>query len=87
MHWNVIDSDASSQHLTRFRHPDFLEKVSLSHRNNHLLEKEDVIERENNYLLTSQDGAITLWHTDFSGTSVAYFLLKGNVRIVFKIEQ
>ena len=29
------------------------------------------------YLLVSQDGAVTLWHTDFTGTTVFYAVLKG----------
>jgi hypothetical protein len=33
--------------------------------------------KQENFLLMSQDGCLTMWHTDFSGTSVVYFLLKG----------
>ena len=34
------------------------------------------------YLLITEGGAITPWHVDFSGTSVFYFLLKGQKEFV-----
>ena len=33
--------------------------------------------KESNFLLISQDGAVTMFHQDFSSTSVLYILLKG----------
>lgn len=77
--WNVIDCNAQLQRKTRFPIPDAIKAVSLNeiHRKNLTDDAYHRGDKISHYLLVSQEGAITLWHTDFSGTSVFYFLVKG----------
>ena len=76
---NIIDLDAGKQTATQFNMPTAVRKVSLnemvqSHLSHRAFLDGDRVAR---YLLVSQAGAVTLWHTDFSGTAVFYFLAKG----------
>ena len=77
MFWNIIDADASLSAATKFSVPKTVKDVSLGHMNKRNLEKTEVPTKESSYLLFSQAGAISLFHQDFSGTSVMYFLVKG----------
>ena len=76
-HWNVLDCDARKQPHTQFTMPDALKAVSLNEiMRPHML---DLVraDKEANYMLVSEEGAITGFHQDFSSTSVCYVVLKG----------
>ena len=79
LHWNVIDCDARLTPLITFVKPDAIREVSWLEEYRDLLTEDtyDAADKVGHYLLVSQPGALTLWHQDFSGTSVFYFLLKG----------
>lgn len=78
MFYNVLDANASLTAITSFTKPDIINVVSL-----HGLHKERIgpnwrsDDKLENYLLVSQDGAITPFHQDASGTSVIYIQMKG----------
>lgn len=78
-YWNVIDCDARANPTTTFTMPDALKVVSLNeiHKDALPVSAYNAGDKISNYLLVSQSGATTLFHTDFSGTSVFYFLVKG----------
>lgn len=75
--WNVIDGNAKQCIYTCFQQPHVLNECSLGHMFKSELERRHHADKESNYLLYSQDGAQTLFHQDFSHTSVIYFLMKG----------
>ena len=72
MFYNIIDADAAHQKITKFTQPSFLSSTSLGH-----IHSKSLPNKESNFLLISQDGAVTMFHQDFSSTSVLYILLKG----------
>lgn len=77
-----VESESSSTPSPcSFTVPDGVKAVSLVeqlHRQGNLTTKVyDECKKVSSYLLLSQAKAITLWHIDFSGTSVLYILLKG----------
>ena len=78
-YWNVIDCDSRTNPKTNFTIPSALKDVSLNEIYKSELKPEIYKkgDRVSHYLLISKDGAITTWHTDFSGTSVFYFVAKG----------
>ena len=78
-YWNVIDCDARLNSKTKFTMPKALKEVSLNEIYKKKLHESTYTKGDKvaNYLLVSQGGAVTLWHTDFSGTSVFYALVKG----------
>ncbi len=63
--------------------PNFLEKVSLSHSLKDLIPPTMYPHKPENYVLLSQEGAITDWHVDYSGTAVFYHVVKGVKEIAF----
>ena len=76
---NVIDMDSGLQDATRWSLPDAIRNVSLNEQVASDLPA-DVLEggaRIARYLLVSQGGAVTFFHTDFSATSVFYFVVRG----------
>ena len=77
-YWNVLDVDARLQPgLTDFTLPDAVKSVSLNELLGNALHEEFKADREANYLLISEAGAITLFHQDMTGTCVFYFLVEG----------
>lgn len=78
-YYNIIDTDARANTLTMFTMPDALKAVSLNEIYKDALPESyyQMADKVAHYLLVSQPDAITLWHTDFSGTSVLYILMKG----------
>ena len=90
--YNVIDAEANKSPGASFKKPSFLDDVSIGHMSWDETPAEMRPERESNYLLISQNGAITRFHQDFSSTSVFYYLAKGlyqflvqYIKIVLKI--
>ena len=77
MFYNIIDADAAHQKITKFTQPSFLLSTSLGHIHSKNLPAACRPNIESNFLLISQDGAVTMFHQDFSSTSVLYILLKG----------
>ena len=77
MFYNIIDADAAHQKITKFTQPTFLSSTSLGHIHSKSLPAAYRPNKESNFLLISQDGAVTMFHQDFSSTSVLYILLKG----------
>jgi hypothetical protein len=77
MFWNCIDGDANCSETTRFTVPQAVLDVSLDRICRPRMPEDYWAQKLERYLLVSQDGAITLFHQDFSGTSVFYFLVKG----------
>ena len=77
MFYNIIDADAAHQKITKFTQPSFLSSTSLGHIHSKSLHAACRPNKESNFLLISQDGAVTMFHHDFSSTSVLYILLKG----------
>ena len=75
--YNVIDAEANKSPGASFKKPNFLDDVSVGHMIWDETPAEMRPERESNYLLISQNGAITRFHQDFSSTSVFYYLDKG----------
>ena len=79
LHWNVIDADARLTEVTCFFIPTAIKEVSVNEAYKSALTQEtyEAADKIAHYLLVSQPGAVTMWHQDFSATSVFYFLLKG----------
>ena len=77
MFYNIIDADAAHQKITKFTQPSFLSSTSLGHIHSKSLPAACRPNKESNFLLISQDGAVTMFHQDFPSTSVLYILLKG----------
>ena len=77
MFYNIIDADAAHQKITKFTQPSFLSSTSLGHIHSKSLPAAYRPNKESNFLLISQDGNVTMFHQDFSSTSVLYILLKG----------
>ena len=77
MFYNIIDADAAHQKITKFTQPSFLLSTSLGHIHSKSLPAAYRPNKESNFLLISQDAAVTMFHQDFSSTSVLYILLKG----------
>ena len=75
--YNVIDAEANKCPGASFKKPSFLDAVSLGHMYWDQTPEDFRPVRESNYLLISQNGAITRFHQDFSSTSVLYYLAKG----------
>ena len=75
--YNVIDAEANKSPGASFKKPSFLDDVSVGHMSWDETPAEMRPERESNYLLISQNGAITRFHQDFLSTSVFYYLAKG----------
>ena len=63
--------------ITKFTQPSFLSSTLLGHIHSKSLPAAYRPNKESNFLLISQDGAVTMFHQDFSSTSVLYILLKG----------
>ena len=63
--------------ITKFTQPSFLSSTSLGHIHSKSLPAAYRPNKESNFLLISEDGAVTMFHQDFSSTSVLYILLKG----------
>ena len=54
-----------------------LDEISLCHSLANILPEKLKAKAPDNYLLYSKKGSVTPWHTDYTGTSVFYFLLSG----------
>ena len=78
-YYNIIDCDARLTDTTRFTKPDAIRDVSINeeYKEELTVASYAAADRLSHFLLVSQPGAITLWHQDFSATSVFYFLIKG----------
>ncbi len=63
--------------------PRFLETYSLSHSLKHLLPEALYPYKPENYMLMSDQNAITDWHVDCTGSAVFYQVLSGVKEIVF----
>lgn len=77
---NVLDCDARLQpDRTSFTLPDAIRGVSINEqcKSRSVIDPSLCADKEANYFLISSAGAVTLWHRDFSGTSVFYALMKG----------
>ena len=78
LHRNVLDVDSRAQPLyTAFEIPDAVKAVSMNEILKEDLREECRADREASYLLLSSPGAITLFHTDMTGSCVCYILLHG----------
>lgn len=76
---NTIDLDARAHPKANFTLPDAIKEVSLNEIYKDALRplEYNTADKVAHYLLVSKAGAITLWHTDFSYTSVLYIVVKG----------
>ena len=74
---NIIDLDSGLQKKTIWKVPDVIKKYSLNEAVSLPRDVYKTSDRVARYLLVSKDRAVTLFHTDFTGTSVFYAVLKG----------
>lgn len=75
--YNVIDHPSSSHPKTTFSHPSILNEISLFHFNKSTIPLDHHSTNDAGYVLLTQDKSVTPWHTDHTGTSVFYVVLKG----------